>query len=115
MRKELLTPEEKSALCLKCQYCCKVAFIPVNPHSGLVSFYRDVRGIEVRFTEGLNPWFVVNQPCQHLTPKGCRIYDKRPVDCKFFDGREMLFNREKCLWYQVEQERKANICQVQKM
>jgi Fe-S-cluster containining protein len=106
---DLLTPEEKTSLCMKCFYCCKSLYIPIDAGLGWIEFLRQIRGVEIKF-HNMTPFAVVECPCVHLTKKGCSIYDKRPVDCAMFDGRRDMFHPEKCLWTQAEKEKRDAKC-----
>lgn len=104
---DLLTEEKKSELCLKCLYCCKSLYVPVDLDLGELNFYKNLRGCEIKFSD-FRPFLILNNhPCQHLTTKGCAIYQKRPMDCALFDGRKDRFHPEKCLWTQEERRLKG--------
>jgi Fe-S-cluster containining protein len=96
-KNDIITDEEKSAICRKCQWCCKYVFLPLAEGPNYIPFYRDVRGMEIKFHK-FKPWLIVNDPCQHLTKEGCKIYKNRPDACKNFDGRTMIFHSEECRW-----------------
>lgn len=92
----------KSETCLECMYCCEYVHIPLEQGNYLMSFYRDTRGLDIRF-DGFVPWLVLKSPCQHLTKQGCRIYKNRPIHCQCFDGRKLKFDKEKCQWKEEDQ------------
>jgi Fe-S-cluster containining protein len=94
---DILTDDQKSELCRKCRYCCEYVFLPLAEGIDYIRFYRDVRGMDVKFNK-FRPWLILHDPCQHLTDKGCKIYKDRPDACKYFDGRKMIFYSDKCLW-----------------
>jgi Fe-S-cluster containining protein len=108
---DLLSEEKKSELCLKCLYCCKSLYIPLPVNIDYIRFYRDVRGIQLKFFN-FEPWLIVEHPCQHLTPKGCSIYKTRPNACSVFDGRKDMFYPEKCLWTQEERRMKNEVNKI---
>lgn len=80
-------------VCIKCQRCCKVAYIPVHPGVE-VELYK-VRGFKVKYHQGI-AFIIINQKCQHLTKDGCNIYDSRPMACVVYDGRNDLFDSKMC-------------------
>lgn len=94
---------KKSELCLKCLKCC--SYIGVvssgNPNNFFERNFYKVRGCE---TLVKNNKLIVIMPfkCPHLTEKGCDIYDRRPLICKEYDGREDPFMKDKCLWGKEE-------------
>jgi Fe-S-cluster containining protein len=97
-----LTETEKSRLCVKCQRCCNTLYIPlaVGPYFPL-NLYA-TRGIKIIW-KSFQPYAIIeNIPCQHLTEEGCSIYEKRPFDCKIYDGRNDIFYPEKCKWPKEE-------------
>lgn len=91
-----MTDADKSAACLRCLACCKVIALPLFPGISH-EFYRDTRGIELKTILGVT-WAVLPNSCQHLTEKGCAIYQTRPQECRDFDGRENPFVQDKCQW-----------------
>ena len=96
-KNDILTDQEKSKLCMECQWCCKWVFLPLAIGPNYLPFYKGVRGMDIKF-HNFNPWLVLYAPCQHITPEGCAIYKNRPEACKDFDGRKMIFYSDKCLW-----------------
>ena len=62
-------------LCILCGYCCKI--IRVDPSPEFDELVK-VRGTN---TEP-NGSVLVEMPCQHLTDRGCGIYEQRPQMCK---------------------------------
>jgi Fe-S-cluster containining protein len=91
-----LTDKAKSDLCIKCQYCCTAVYIPLAKGTNLELYI--ARGFQILF-RGADPFIILeDMPCQHLTNKGCNIYNIRPLVCSLYDGRKDLFFPEKCLW-----------------
>jgi Fe-S-cluster containining protein len=97
MSKNDMTLEQKSELCRKCRWCCEWVFIPLAEGVDYIAFYRDVRGLEIKF-RNFKPWLIIHAPCQHLREWGCSIYKNRPSACKDFDGRNMIFHSDMCKW-----------------
>jgi Fe-S-cluster containining protein len=92
--------EEKSALCLKCGWCCQRIYLPLAI-GGMGLQQMEYRGIDIKVHKGV-PYAVVEQVCQHLHPiDGCDIYDQRPLVCRVYDGRNDLFYPEKCMWKEL--------------
>jgi len=74
-----MTDEEKSKICLECMECCKrIAFIG----EGDIAAFMYAWGYELVPLDGGKFAAILNHPCQHLTDKGCNIYDKRPSYCR---------------------------------
>lgn len=95
-----ISDKEKSRICLSCMKCCKKVYFRLHPtdYSG-IQFYI-TRGLDVRFFESY-VYIVVDQTCQHLTDKGCDIYETRPYSCKIFDGRLDPILPDLCEWPRV--------------
>jgi len=94
---------DKEKLCLQCFECCKQIYIPLAIRfldTDTKAFYK-ARGFEIRFYE-VQPYLIGKIVCPQLTPKGCKIYSKRPLHCRIYDGRKDLFYPEKCLWQKGE-------------
>ena len=88
--------ELKQKICIKCQWCCKHVYLPIEARGANISFSA-ARGIEIRF-DGMKPYAILEQTCQHLTEKGCGIYQDRPFACQNYDGRRDKFHSEMCQW-----------------
>jgi hypothetical protein len=86
---------EKSKLCLECRWCCTVFYIPIEKGTNLSLFA--LRGTKVLF-HNLQPFAIIESPCQHLMKNGCDIYENRHVDCRMYDGRKDIFSPERCAW-----------------
>ncbi len=99
-----LLEEQKSQLCLSCQACCKLSYVEVSqnlqnqPNLTFLSF----KGFEF-FTQGEHLFLILKKPCQHLTPKGCKVYAERPQACKGFDGRKDPLIAKQCLWNKLKE------------
>ena len=98
-----ITDKEKSAICIKCQACCKQVYFKLHPSdlSG-IGFYR-IRGLDVRIHAG-HAYIIIPQVCQHLTKRGCGIYAMRPASCILFDGRRDPLLPEICKWPVITKE-----------
>lgn len=84
-------------LCLQCQACCKLIYIPTSrPNRENLKFYT-ARGIRFINNNGV---FCAAVPsvCPQLTPQGCKMGDNRPEDCKAYDGRKDPLLKSVCLW-----------------
>lgn len=99
---DYLTDEEKSALCLQCQKCCKVLPISLRyePESAMfktISTFFIEHGCDAMV---IGNTFVISvqHVCQHLTEEGCSIYEKRPEVCRNYDGRKDPRLARECLW-----------------
>ena len=93
----------KQRLCLECLECCKVVAVraAINPSNKRTREFYEARGCRIIPTEQL-PLVVIPYPCPHLTSSGCNIYDKRPLACRLYDGREDPIMSRICLWGKVE-------------
>lgn len=81
---ELLTDTQKE--CIKCQECCRINLIPINPDSRILHLYY-IKGVPLVYHGESRYWSVyLDSPCPHLTPDGCGIYDdpKKPEICSTF-------------------------------
>jgi len=94
---------KKQALCLTCLKCCKlIAFPTLYPNNKIVKELYETRGWLTKYDEKMDTlWIYKEVPCQHLGPKGCLIYNKRPKACKGYDGRNDPILKEDCLWNQL--------------
>ena len=100
-RKDLFIEDRKQKLCISCQKCCNyVTFtLPVPPghnRNHIKEFYTR-RGFEVIPDEN-SLIVVIKNRCPQLTKKGCSIYNKRPLYCNVYDGRNDPVLRDKCKW-----------------
>lgn len=89
----------KSELCLKCMYCCKVITFCVDASGDSLEFYK-ARGAIIHYDIKLPNKIYVTFPCvcPKLTPEGCSIYNKRPFACRIFDGSNYISTADHCLW-----------------
>lgn len=101
----MISKEELSKLCVKCQACCKeVAIHSQYPYTQAVAEFYEARGFRVYNESGMAV-IHLDYPCPKLTPLGCSIYETRPEVCKEFDGRLHFAGGEgKCLWPTTEGE-----------
>ena len=94
----MLSEAEKSKLCILCRWCCKTLYIPLAVGPCFPLDLYATRGIKIMW-KSFQPYAIIeNIPCQHLTEKGCGIYENRPFDCRMYDGRNDLFYKDKCAW-----------------
>lgn len=109
--------KEKQRLCLTCLKCCKEAMVILDIEKSREKLYADTvnfyqtRGCRVKIEADL-PFLThrrlfINFPsvCQHLDPlAGCRIYEKRPVICRRYDGRSDPGMTDFCKWHELKEE-----------
>lgn len=82
-------PDLPPLRCGGCRRCCEGDTIVLRPEKGDdVTAYRTnlIDGVRVLKKKGGN--------CIYLGPKGCRIYDRRPHDCRKFDCRAYFLRYE---------------------
>lgn len=108
-RRKRLTEDEKSALCIKCQVCCRYDLKKFDrPHRGLTLQRAWGR---ILLSNGRDFMRISYDPCQHIKPLGCSIYNKRPELCREFmggDRNKML--RPICLWYEpISEDEKCKL------
>ena len=96
---ENLTNQQKSKLCLKCQYCCTILAFPI--HKREYDFYL-ARGIEIKINQD-GSYVIIPHKCQYLSDTGCTIYSLRQIECKLFDGSIDFTTKDKCLWRKEQQ------------
>lgn len=93
----MLNNTKKKKLCIKCQACCKLLYIPTkSPSKGALKFYT-IRGCSFIKVKG-EFCVAVSSICPQLTKEGCKIYDNRPEDCMDYDGRKDPILKHVCLW-----------------
>ena len=96
--KEGLTQEQKNELCLSCQWCCRNILMRVPAiDEPFMQFYH-AWGVHLEMFDGLL-FAVLPHKCQHITEKGCGIYDKRPVVCRGANGSDEI-TKMRCQWYE---------------
>lgn len=91
---------KKEELCLKCLKCCKELWIHTafaNDCIGAIEFFK-ARGMDVQKSDRGILVIKLKSPCQHLTDKGCAIYENRPYVCKLYDGRP---DHSDCKWHDL--------------
>ena len=99
-----LNATKKKKLCLKCQACCKVLYIPTSfPRKEDLEFYK-ARGVTFGNIKGVLH-AIIPSVCPQLTKEGCSIYDKRPEACMYYDGRKDPLLKDICLWKKENQGR----------
>ena len=76
---------EQQEKCLACRECCEYVEIPTTMLSMEVVEYWYVRGEQFYINPASGVFNIrLFKPCQHLTEKGCAIYDNRPDICRRF-------------------------------
>ena len=95
---------KKEKLCIACQACCKVFYIPVKTDSWFYEGKKlyEMRGCKIANYKG-NKVVIVPLRCSQLTPQGCRIYSNRPQACKDYDGTKDPLMKHRCLWTKSNQ------------
>jgi len=92
-----LNATKKKKLCLKCQACCKAIAIPtLRPSERDMIFYK-ARGCKLSQFKGAL-CIVIPSICPQLSKDGCKIQDKKPMDCQDFDGRKHPVTAGICLY-----------------
>ena len=87
-----------SELCLDCMECCKSIGWYINSKDlHAIAFYV-ARGCKLHVYDQNSILVSVPHVCQHLGDQGCKIYDKRPLICKAYDGRMDPSLKGVCLW-----------------
>lgn len=93
----MLNATKKKKLCLQCQACCRLVYIPTKlPDKRDEPFYK-ARGIKFIKVKGTLHAAIPSR-CPNLTVAGCAIYNNRPDACKDYDGREDPLLKDICLW-----------------
>ena len=88
---------KRRKLCLKCQACCKLIYIPIiHPSNEAIEFY-EARGCTFIASQGVR-CIAIPSICPQLSPQGCKIYDNRPEACRDYDGRKDPLLKSVCLW-----------------
>lgn len=83
-----MNEKELSDLCIKCQWCCQVANVPIPYNKGHntqeeFAYLYWIKGRRVYWEPFTKEWYwLENKPCQHLSPDGCMIYEDRPRLCR---------------------------------
>jgi len=88
---------ERQALCIKCQACCKELLFRIAPDAENTEFYK-ARGLKILLHPAGQLFVAVPHVCAQLTKNGCKIYAKRPLACQVFDGRTNILTKDVCLW-----------------
>lgn len=73
---------EQQQKCKDCRECCEYVEFPVTMLSMEVVEYFRFRGNRFYLEKGGALMVRVHDPCRHLTPAGCAIYDDRPDTCR---------------------------------
>jgi len=77
-----MTDEEKQKICMECQACCKYIGYLCGPTPQEANFLA-AWGYELTPVAGTGKLTAtIYHPCQHITDKGCDIYDTRPIFCR---------------------------------
>lgn len=106
--KDVLSEEQKSALCLECGgKCCRelpisLAYDPDSEMFKKISSFFMQHGCRAVI---IQKTLVMKVPhvCQHLLPDSkCAIYENRPVMCRDYDGRKDPTLFKECLWNRQE-------------
>jgi Fe-S-cluster containining protein len=93
----------RSKACVKCQKCCSLSLLPVDFKDEREFSFYEVKGFKM-FIMGGRMYTIIHKKCQHLTPLGCKIYNKRPDACKYYDGRLDPVVTKACLWHQIKED-----------
>lgn len=96
-----LNKSKKEKLCIRCQACCKLLYIPttqplIKEESDGSEFYKE-RGIKFCVLYGVL-YAAIPSECPQLTKEGCKIYSRRPQSCQEYDGRKDPLMKDICLW-----------------
>jgi len=76
-----MTKEEKEKICLDCRLCCQyIGFVG----SGAIAAFMETWGYEMKPIGNDEFAAILHHPCQHITEKGCAIYDRRPSFCRSY-------------------------------
>lgn len=95
---------KREKACISCQLCCKLLAVPTGFAPDAWDVARDffkTRGTATVLVGDIL-FVIVEQPCQHLTILGCRIYHERPRACREFDGLRDPIMRQHCAWRFLE-------------
>ena len=86
---------EEEQICIECQECCKTLAVPYyTADNDTIEFY-SIRGCE-RVINDQGAYLLIPFSCPHLIEDGCDIYEDRPEVCREYDGRKVLFMKDKC-------------------
>ena len=70
--------------CMTCQWCCRTTVVKLESEEDAYLFW--VQGKQVFQDVARDGWYWISDiPCQHITPYGCNIYNKRPKLCHEYD------------------------------
>ena len=94
----------KSELCIQCQECCKILRIAIpiqesTEYKETVKYYSE-HGCITKNTKN-STVIEIPHKCQHLTDKGCNVYDKRPLMCRIYDGSIDELMKDRCMWITI--------------
>lgn len=84
-----------SNICIRCQKCCKVMYVPIMIDQDLWQLLM-TRGFTVYTFDG-RTYLEIDQTCKHLTKNGCDMYELRPKACSDYDGRFDPFLSKECM------------------
>lgn len=73
-----------SDVCRRCRKCCQVQPFEIRPNKKLIDFFQTVGYKLFNDTILKKLFIVVPIQCQHLSARGCEIYDSRPELCRAF-------------------------------
>ena len=72
----------KSNDCIKCQWCCRVANVPI-PGGEEFAYLYWIKGRRIYWEPFTGEWYwLVDDSCQHICDTGCKIYATRPRLCR---------------------------------
>ncbi len=74
----------QQAKCMKCRECCEYIEIPTTMFNNQTMDYYITRGVQFGINDAGILMVRIHQPCVHLGPNGCGIYDDRPEVCKTY-------------------------------
>lgn len=86
------------AKCKKCgHWCCKIGIHTLAPqaHEYEREYYR-ARSIHWNMDDYGNMICYLNQPCPHVSAKGCKIYGDHPDVCKRFPAAWNEYMEDYC-------------------
>jgi Fe-S-cluster containining protein len=91
-------PKSTTSICKKCkQWCCRTEphrLMPNTPKD-VLEYYEQRAKLVVKEKDGSWTAYLA-QPCQHVSNKGCKIYEDRPDVCKKFPAQWNQYQEPYC-------------------